>query len=91
LDAHFAKIWKIHKGLTTRKVRLEGWMSIWVIKVKTQLDMEKERKENMNLVETIKNLQKDVQSHKVDNERLMKAKEQQEEFNMNLMQSLNII
>ena len=34
------------------------------------------RDEKMNLVETIKNLQKDVQSHKFDNERLMKSKEQ---------------
>jgi hypothetical protein len=47
--------------------------------------------ENMNMVETIKNLQKDVQSHKDDNERLMKSKEQQEDFNMKLMQSLDII
>jgi hypothetical protein len=31
--------------------------------------------DNMDMVETIRNLQKDVQSHKVDNERLMKAKE----------------
>jgi hypothetical protein len=36
-------------------------------------------------VETIKSLQKDVQSYKVDNERLMKAKEQQEDFNNKLM------
>jgi hypothetical protein len=35
-----------------------------------------ERNEDMNMVETIKKLHKDVQSHKVDNERLMKAKEQ---------------
>ena len=34
------------------------------------------KEESMNLVETIKSLQKDVQSYKVDNERLMKAKEQ---------------
>jgi hypothetical protein len=34
-----------------------------------------ERNEDMNMVETIKNLQKDVQIHKADNERLMKAKE----------------
>jgi hypothetical protein len=34
-----------------------------------------ERDENMNMDETIKNLQKDVQSHKDDNERLMRAKE----------------
>jgi hypothetical protein len=34
------------------------------------------RDENMNLIETIKNLQKDVQSHKDDNERLMRAKDQ---------------
>ena len=33
------------------------------------------KEENMNMVETIKNLQKDVQSHKVDNERIMKYKE----------------
>jgi hypothetical protein len=34
-----------------------------------------ERDENMNMVETIKNLKKDVQSHKADNERIMRAKE----------------
>ena len=33
-----------------------------------------ERNEKMNMAETIKNLQKDVQSHKDDNERLMRAK-----------------
>jgi len=43
------------------------------------------KKESLNLVETIKNFQKDVQSHKADNERLMKTKEQQGDFNMNLM------
>jgi hypothetical protein len=32
--------------------------------------------ENMNMVETITNLQNDVQSHKDDNERIMRAKEQ---------------
>jgi hypothetical protein len=34
------------------------------------------KEEDMNMVETIKNLQKDVQSYKVHNEMLMKAKEQ---------------
>ena len=43
------------------------------------------RDENMNMVEIIKNLQKDVQSYKADNERLMRAKEQQDDFNMKLM------
>ena len=33
------------------------------------------RDENMNMAKTIKNLQKDVQSHKDDNERIMRAKE----------------
>jgi hypothetical protein len=50
-----------------------------------------ERNEDMNMAETIKNLQKDVQSHKDDNERLMKAKEQQDDFNMKLLEGLNII
>jgi hypothetical protein len=49
------------------------------------------RDENVNMVETIKNLQKDVQSHKADNESLMRAKEQQDEFNMKLLESLNKI
>jgi hypothetical protein len=49
------------------------------------------RDENMNMVETIRNLQKDVQSHKADNERLMRAKEQQDDFNMKLLESLNKI
>jgi hypothetical protein len=39
----------------------------------------------MNLVETIKNLQNNVLSYKDDNERRMKAKEQQENFNIKLM------
>jgi hypothetical protein len=50
-----------------------------------------QRNEDMNMAETIKNLQKDVQSHKVDNESLMKAKEQQDDFNMKLLEGLNRI
>jgi hypothetical protein len=50
-----------------------------------------ERDENMNMTETIKNLQKDVKIHKDGNERLMKAKEQQDDFNVKLLESLNRI
>jgi hypothetical protein len=50
-----------------------------------------ERNGDMNMAETIKNLQKDVQSHKADNENLMKAKEKQDDFNMKLLEGLNII
>jgi hypothetical protein len=50
-----------------------------------------ERNEDMNMVDTIKNLQKDVQSHKVDNERLMKSKEPQDDFNMKLLEGLKIM
>jgi hypothetical protein len=50
-----------------------------------------ERNEDMNMAETIRNLQKDVQNHKVDIERIMKAKEMQDDFNMKLLQGLNII
>jgi hypothetical protein len=39
----------------------------------------------MKLVETIKSLQKDFHSYKVDNERLMKSKEKQEGLNIKLM------
>ena len=48
-------------------------------------------KESMNLVETIKSLQKDIQSYKVDNDRLMKSKEEQDGFNINFIQSLDRI
>jgi predicted RNase H-like nuclease (RuvC/YqgF family) len=50
-----------------------------------------DKEENINLVETIKGLQKYVQSYKSDNERLVKAKEQQDDFNIELMQSLEKI
>jgi hypothetical protein len=56
--------------------------------IEIQMYMEKERK-RMNLVETIKNLQKDVWSYKYNNEILMKSKEQQEDFNIKLMHSLD--
>ena len=46
-------------------------MSIWTLKEQTPM----ERDENLNMVETIKIFQKDVQSHKANNERLMRAKE----------------
>ena len=48
-------------------------------------------KESMNLVETIKSLQKDVQSYKDDNDRLMKAKEEQYGFHIKLLQILDRI
>jgi hypothetical protein len=43
------------------------------------------------LVETIKGLPKYVQIYKVDNERLMKSKDQQDGFNIKLMQRLDRI
>jgi hypothetical protein len=45
----------------------------------------------MNLVETIKNLQKDIQSYKADNGRLLKSKEEQDDFNIKLLLSLDKI
>jgi hypothetical protein len=50
-----------------------------------------ERNENMNMAETVKNLQKDVQGHKVDNERLMRSKKKHTDFNMKLLERLNKI
>jgi hypothetical protein len=43
------------------------------------------KEERINMVETIKGLQNHVQIYKDDNERLMKSKEQQEDFNIKLM------
>ena len=47
--------------------------------------------EDVNMVETIKNLQNYVQRHKDDNERLMKDKEKQDDFNSKLLEGLNRI
>jgi uncharacterized protein (UPF0264 family) len=51
----------------------------------------KSKEECINLVETIKGLQKNVKSYKDDNERLTKVKEYKDDFNITLMQSLDII
>jgi hypothetical protein len=49
------------------------------------------KEEYINLAETLRKLQTYVQSHKDNNDRLMKAKEQQEDFNMKLMKTLDRI
>jgi hypothetical protein len=49
------------------------------------------KEEIMDLVRTIIFLQKDVQSYKADNDRLMKAKEEQDGFNIKLLHSFEII
>jgi hypothetical protein len=46
---------------------------------------------DVGMMKIIKNLQKDVQIHQEDNERLKRAKEKHEYFNMKLMQSLERI
>jgi hypothetical protein len=68
------------------------WMYVNISNESTKSNRHGEGKEeNMNLVETIKILQKDVQIYKNDNDRIMKAKEKQEGFNVNSMQILDII
>ena len=48
----------MQRGLIARNMRSEEWMSIWAL---TNANGHGEgRDENMNMVETIKNLQKDV-------------------------------
>jgi hypothetical protein len=54
-------------------------------------DGTKYKEERMNLVEIINGLQKYVQSYKTYNERIMRAKEQKDDFNVKLMQSLEKI
>jgi hypothetical protein len=49
------------------------------------------KEEDINRAEALRKLQTNVHSHKANNERLMKAKEQQEDFNMKLMKILDKI
>jgi hypothetical protein len=44
-----------------------------------------------NMIKIIERLQKDVQTHRSDNKNLMKAKDQQGEFNIKLIQSMERI
>ena len=78
-------------GITISNIRVEGMDVHLSIEGTNSNGHGEERNENMNMEETIKNLQKDVQKHKDDNERIMKSKEQQDDFNMKLLQILNII
>ena len=51
-------------------------------------------RENVNpreFVETMRSLRMEVQSYREDNERLLKAQEQQNELNTQLVQSLNML
>jgi hypothetical protein len=55
------------------------------------VDGTKSKEIHINMVETIKGLQNDIHFYKVDNERLMRDKEKQDDFNVKLMQILDII
>ena len=54
-------------------------------------DGTKSKEIHINMVETIKGLQKDIHFYKFDNERLMRDKEKEDDFNVKLMKSLDII
>jgi hypothetical protein len=45
--------------------------------------------EPLELVETMRSLNMEVQSYRVDNERMLKAQEEQNQLNTQLLQSLN--
>jgi len=49
----------------------------------------RERMESLELVETIRRLKMEVQSCRVDNERMLKAVEKQNQLNTQLLQSIN--
>jgi hypothetical protein len=52
---------------------------------------EEEIDKDVSIMKIFKKLQKDVQIHHEDKKRLMRAREQQGDFNMKLMRSLEII
>jgi predicted RNase H-like nuclease (RuvC/YqgF family) len=81
----------IKRGNTSKNMKSKEWMSIWVLGGTNSNGHGEGKDDNMNMVETIRKLQKYVQSQKSDNESLMKAKEQHEDFNLKLMQSLDTI
>jgi hypothetical protein len=99
LATHFAELtttrsvsgWKETQGAYSQEDEIRG-MDVHLGIEGTNSNGQGEGKdENLNMEKNIRNLQKDVQSYKDDNERLMKTKEQQEDFNMKLMQILDKI
>jgi 50S ribosomal subunit-associated GTPase HflX len=79
----------MHRWITAMKMISEGCMSDMGNEHTNSNGHGEGKEESMNLVETIKSLQKNVQNYKADNESLMKSKEQQEGFNIKLMWSLD--
>jgi hypothetical protein len=89
MDARFVELTTTRSGQTsTKSIRMEEEQGNYSQEnesrgVDVHLCMEgtnsnghgEEGNEDMNMDETFNNLQKDVQIHKADNERLMKAKE----------------
>jgi hypothetical protein len=59
--------------------------------VETESNGHRSKVEPMELVETMRSLQKEVQSYREDNERLIRAQEEQNQINTQLLQSLNML
>ena len=55
------------------------------------VDGSKYKENHIKMVETIKGLQKCIYFYEVDNEMIMKDQEKQDDFNVKLMKSLEII
>jgi hypothetical protein len=90
-DQHKFRIMEDVRGLFNHEEEIKG-MYVHMGNEGTNSNGHGEGKEeSMNLVETIKRLQRDVLSHKADNGRLMKSKEKQEDSNIKLMLNLDII
>jgi hypothetical protein len=94
LLAHFAELSSIRAGHNQRRKSrsMEEAQRDFIhddefkdLYVSLGVDGIESKEEGINLVVTIKGMQKDVQIYKVDNERLMKSKEQQDGFNIKLM------
>jgi len=59
------------------------WIDMSIGRTKSNGHDEGEKR--INLIEIVKNLQKDIQSYEEDNEMLRKSKEQQDDFNIKML------
>jgi hypothetical protein len=93
LPAHFAELSAIRGQNQCKKPKNMEYVQIYFIHddefgdlyVDLGVDSTESKEKCINLIETIKGLQKYVQSYKVDNEMIMKSKEQQDDFVMELI------
>jgi hypothetical protein len=83
--------WKGHGLLPVPRMKQKEWMFIWELKGRNSNGHGEEIDREGNIRKIIEGFQKDAQTRREDNIKLIKAQEKQGEFNIKLLKSLERI